>query len=115
MDEISSAVIIKALEGLSLRQQYTAQNIANAGSPNYTPMRVTFEESLQAAAKGGLSSIRHVTPKAEAVPLEEGNSGVRLDLELATATQTASRYGALMDLLGRQMALRHALISDRGR
>jgi flagellar basal-body rod protein FlgB len=115
VDEISSAVIIKALEGLSLRQQYTAQNIANAGSPNYTPMRVTFEESLQAAARGGLKAIHNVAPKAEAVPLEQGSSGVRLDLELATATQTASRYGALMDLLGRQLALKHALISDRGR
>jgi len=36
---------------------------------------------------------------------------MRLDLELAAAAQTASRYRALVDLMGRQMALHRAVVS----
>jgi flagellar basal-body rod protein FlgB len=115
VDELSSTMIIKALDGLSLRQEYTAQNIANAGSPDYRPMRVTFEESLRAAARKGVEAIRDVAPEAEAAPAAPGSSGMRLDLELATAAQTAARYGALMDLLSRQLALRHATVTEGGR
>jgi len=115
VDELSSTMIIKALDGLSLRQEYTAQNIANAGSPDYRPMRVTFEESLRAAAKKGVQAIRDVAPAAEIVPVAPGSSGMRLDLELATAAQTAERYGALMNLLSRQLELRHAMITEGGR
>ena len=112
MDDLTSAAIIKALDALSTRQSYTAQNIANAGSPGYKPMRVTFEDSLRAAALEGVQAIRDVEPTAEADPAAETSSGVRLDLELATAAQTAKRYSALVELLSRQMALRHAIITE---
>ena len=115
MEQVTAALIIKALDGLALRQSYTAQNIANADSPNYTPVRVTFEESLRSAARQGPGAIADVKPSAEAALDEAGSSGTRLDLELATASQTAERYGALMELLSRQLALRHALIMDGGR
>lgn len=42
MESISTALIAKALDGLTARYQATAQNIANANSPNYRPIRVTF-------------------------------------------------------------------------
>lgn len=112
MDDITSATIVKALDALALRQAYTAQNIANAGSPGYKPVRVTFEESLRAAAREGVQAIADVAPKTEADPADTGSSSLRLDLELATAAQTAKRYGALIELLTRQMALRHAMVTE---
>jgi flagellar basal-body rod protein FlgB len=111
VDDLTSAAIIKALDSLSTRQAYTAQNIANAGSPGYKPMRVTFEDSLRAAASEGVGAIRDVEAKAEIDPAAD-SSGVRLDLELATAAQTAKRYSALVELLSRQMALRHAMVTE---
>lgn len=112
MDDLTSAAIIKALDALSTRQAYTAQNIANAGSPGYKPMRVSFEDSLRAAAREGVQAVRDVEPAAEVDPAAEASSGVRIDLELATAAQTAKRYGALVELLSRQIALRHAMITE---
>jgi flagellar basal-body rod protein FlgB len=111
VDDLTATAIIKALDSLAMRQAYTAQNIANAGSPGYKPMRVTFEDSLRAAAGEGVQAIRDVEPVAEKDPAA-GTSGVRLDLELATAAQTAKRYSALVELLSRQMALRHAMVTE---
>jgi len=38
-------------------------------------------------------------------------SEMRLDLEIATASQTAMRYGALLSVLDRQMAITRAAIA----
>lgn len=108
MDEVSAALITKALEGLNQRYMFTAQNIANVNSPDYRPMRVSFEESLRAAADDGLSAIRSVKPRVIEDSSAPGGA-MRLDLELAAASQTAMRYRALIDILGRQMALSRAV------
>ncbi|MFZ2031065.1 MAG: hypothetical protein WAU68_12195 [Vitreimonas sp.] len=110
MDPISSALIEKALDGLSQRYDFTAQNIANANTPHYHPVRVSFEESLRNAASRGAAAITAVEPRAISDPTSAGD-GVRLDLELATASQTAMRYRALLDLLGQQMRLESAVLT----
>jgi flagellar basal-body rod protein FlgB len=108
MDPISALLINRVLDGLSMRQQATAHNIANAGSPGFRPIRVTFEDALRDAAALGPDAISRISPRmteSQAAPGE-----MRLDLELATAAETGLRYGALIDLLGRQMAISRAAI-----
>lgn len=108
MDPVSAILINKALDGLTMRSIATAQNIANANSPAYRPLRVTFEDSLRVAAGRGESAIRSAEPaRARA---ETGGAEMRLDLELATASETAMRYAALIDLLGRQMQISRIVI-----
>lgn len=107
MDRSIAAIFLKALDGLTLRSAATAQNIANANSPAYRQLGVTFEEALREAADGGPVAVRDLqlsTTRAERP------GSMRLDLELATASETALRYGALVDLLGRQMQLQRAVI-----
>lgn len=102
MAEITSTLIVKALDGLSMRSVATAENIANAGSPGFRPLRVSFEDALAAAARRGAGAIEAVRPQLGGAPQGEA---VRVDLELATASSTALRYSALTELLGRQMSL----------
>ena len=97
-----SGLIVAALDGLSARQAATAENIANASSPGFRPLRVTFEQALANAAGRGETAIRAVRPQIEGAPIGET---VRTDLELATATATASRYSALAELLNRRMQI----------
>lgn len=111
MESISTALIAKALDGLTARYQATAQNIANANSPNYRPIRVTFEDSLRSAATQGGGAIAGVEPKVELEPMPCIASEMRLDLEIANASQTAMRYGALLSILGRQMELARTIVS----
>lgn len=110
MDPISSALIEKALDGLSQRYTFTAQNIANANTPNYRPVRVSFEEDLRQAAASGTAAINAVEPQTILDPTTSGD-GVRLDLELANASQTAMRYRALLDILSQQLRLENAILT----
>lgn len=105
MDAELATLAIKALDSLSLRAEATAQNIANAGTPGYRPLAVNFEKSLaEAAAHGGgdLSAFRPTVARAASL---FGSTAVRLDLELQTATATAQRYGAIVEVLDRELQL----------
>lgn len=110
MDAISATLVIKALDGLSARQEVTAHNIANAGTPGYRPLRVSFETALARAARNG--DVAGVAPQIEPDPAFAGGSdGLRLDLELANSAQTASRYAALVDVLSRQLQLQSLAVT----
>jgi flagellar basal-body rod protein FlgB len=101
-------LINKALDGLTMRSVATAQNIANANSPGYRPVKVTFEGALRSAAgKGDLPALKAIVPN---FARGDANSELRLDLELATASETSMRYAALIDLLGRQMQISRIVI-----
>lgn len=108
MDALSATIIKSALDGLAMRQAYTAQNVANASSPDFAPYSVDFEGRLMAASKEGMAAIEAVNPE-----VSRGAVGaLRLDLELATAAQTAMRFGALVDVMGRQMSLTMSVIRE---
>jgi flagellar basal-body rod protein FlgB len=111
MDAVSTALISKALDGLHQRYLFTAQNIANAGTRDYRPVRVSFEEELRAAGHD-LAAIASVEPRVHADETGGAVEPMRLDLELIEATRTSGRYRALVDILGRQMALHRMMISS---
>jgi flagellar basal-body rod protein FlgB len=108
MESISSVVLLKALDALSVRATVTAHNIANANSPDFRPLKLTFEEALRAAAPFGREAVGAVRPQIIDAFDDQGSQDFRLDLELATATATSGRYGTLAELLNRQLQI-HAL------
>lgn len=110
MDAISSAIISKALDGLSVRQNFIAQNLANANSPGYRPVEVTFENSLKAAASKGLQAIENTQVKTRYAVTAETSEGTRLDMDLAIAAQTSMRYSGLIEVMDRQMSLMRTVI-----
>ncbi len=104
MDSLAVITALKALDGLSQRSIVTAENIANAGTANYRPSRVSFEAALSNAAARGPQAVRDVQPVVE----RSDQPKLRLDLEMATASSTQLRYAALIEVLNRQLQL-HAL------
>jgi flagellar basal-body rod protein FlgB len=107
MDIANTMLVLKVLDGLSARAVATAQNIANAGTPSYRPLRVTFETALREAAAQGADAVSASTAEVEYVSSSDPqDQELRLDLELATASMTAMRYSALIDMLNRQMQLK---------
>jgi flagellar basal-body rod protein FlgB len=102
MPQLSSVMALKALDGLWMRATVTSQNIANAGTPGYRPLRVTFEDALAAAAPHGSDAVEAVRPKIDPDPSLAAATGVRLDMEMATASLTSARYAALIEVLGRR-------------
>lgn len=111
MASITVMLIGKALDGLHARQAATAQNIANGNTDNYRPIRVTFEDRLRVAAGQGPEAIANVRPETELAPMPAIASELRLDLEIATASQTALRYGALLSILEGRGSLMRSVVS----
>lgn len=105
MNSDTAILIIKALDGLSARAVVTSENIANAGTPGYRPLRLTFEDALKEAAARGPDAVREVMPRVERAKIGAPDDELRTDLELATANTTALRYGALIDILSRQIEI----------
>lgn len=98
MDNVSTEVMLKALDGLTARAELTASNIANANTPSYRARHLSFEKSLAAAADEGAGAVRAVQPS-----MSRDQHDMRLDLELSTASSTSLRYAALIDILSRQL------------
>lgn len=111
MDALTPIIIAKALDGLSLRAEATAANIANASSRNYRPVRVDFEKSLRAAAKQGAAAVAAVHLETLPAAIPAYGTEMRVDLELATASQTSVRYAALIDVLGREMGIMRTAVT----
>ncbi|NIJ36968.1 flagellar basal-body rod protein FlgB [Sphingopyxis panaciterrae] len=110
MDPISASLISKALDGLHLRAAVIAENIANSNSIGFQPRGVAFEQELRAAASQGLKAINDSPAKIMPLSDELGDRAVRLDMEMAEAARTSTRYAALIDILGRQMQIERTAI-----
>jgi len=112
----------KALEAYTLRHKAIASNIANAGTADYSPKRVRFEEQL-AAAGGSSSGLRGATtdqhhlpiglmpaadarpvletlPSAPGDPLASGINSVDIDQEMADLAKNQIRYKFAARLIG---------------
>lgn len=111
MDPLSAALMLKSLDGLSARQVAISENIANSQSAGYRPLQVSFEAALKSAEGGGVSAVRQVQPSVQRMPVAPGENGVRLDQELAAASATAARYGALIDVLDRSLQLESVAVT----
>lgn len=110
MDPVALALISKALDGLTMRSEAIAQNIANANTPNYHPITISFEDALREASDEGLEAIHQVEPELLRELEQLSGDGTRLDLEMARSSETALRYSALVDVLSRQLQIQNALV-----
>lgn len=103
----------RALDGLSMRMAAIAHNLANANTPRFQSVEVHFEESLRAAEAKGDDALQSLKFGFTAGPVFEPNDDRRIDLLIADASQTAMRYSALVDMLGRRLALRSAALGGQ--
>jgi len=101
-----------ALDAAALRHQAIANNIANAGSAGYTPLKVNFEEQL-AFARGGLhpsGAPMHVQPFLELDAM--GQTTVVLDMEMVKLAQNTVHYQSLLKALDKRVSILSAAINE---
>lgn len=96
----------RALDGLNMRMAAIAHNLANANTPRFQSVAVNFEDSLRAAEAEGDEALQSLRFNFTAGPVYGPNDDRRIDLLISDAAQTAMRYSALVDMLGRRLALR---------
>lgn len=109
-DPLSVAIGARALDGLTMRMAALAHNLANAGSPRFQAVVVDFEAALRTASAQGRRAVEDLRFDFVAGKAYGPNDERRLDLLVADAAQTAMRYSALVDMLGRRPALRQSAL-----
>lgn len=126
------SVLARSLDALSLRQQVTANNVANAETPNFKASEVRFEDALQRALgdepRGRLVLARtngqHLTstgdpanPRPEVVQLtgtslrNDGNN-VDIEQQMSSLAETNLRFNAISEALARRFAMQRMIASD---
>lgn len=91
LDSVTSAALTSALNGLSLRQQAIADNIANVNTPGYHAKRVQFESALAASVAAGNGTVQATTAISEE-PTQLNGNNVNLDTETLSNVDTVLRY-----------------------
>jgi flagellar basal-body rod protein FlgB len=111
---LTGSLVRMALDGVSMRQLVTANNIANANTPGYAPMRVDFEQQLAGAMRDGGLRGRPDPGRLAASVAADATPGakVQLDTEAAQMAQDVLHYQALLRALREQMDLLQTAIND---
>ncbi|MGY1490778.1 flagellar basal body rod protein FlgB [Methylobacillus pratensis] len=116
---LTSSVIGMALDGLSLRHEAIASNIANINTAGYRPIKVGFEDQLASVVAAARSNpavaVSVITPNVghEAVT-NPASSAMRLDMNTVLLNQNTLQYQALISGLDKYMST-IALATNDGR
>lgn len=127
MDLVSSHIraVERSLDGLALRHEAIATNIANVNTPGYTRQEVAFEESLEAAFaahESGHGEAAHgasvtagrpdvlltwqpVATQGPATPQRLDGNGTSVEKEISGMAENALRYNAVSSVVAKQYQL----------
>jgi flagellar basal-body rod protein FlgB len=115
-EAVTTAMLKMALDGAALRHQAIAANIANATTPGYQPVQVSFEaqlEQLRQRLEAGEPPLR---AQADLAPNIESRGApgdtVAVDLEAAQLAQNVVHYEALIKGLNKRMSILAAAINE---
>ncbi len=123
--DIGFRAISTALDGLSMRQRVTGNNIANIDTPGYKAQFVKFEDQLKRALKTNNDrrnlALTNTTsghlkfnesPGSQLIEIGSNNNDLRndannvdIDLEMTNLAETTLRYQALTQLTTNKLGL----------
>lgn len=120
IDSSTTALLSLALDATSMRHQAIAHNIANANTPGYRPVGVSFEQ-VMTDAKNALtqgkpvphSAIAGTRPLFETAVFEEtGADKVSLDMEVAQLSENTLHHQMLLKALNRHFSILGTAINE---
>jgi flagellar basal-body rod protein FlgB len=112
----TTALLSLAIDAATMRQAAIAQNIANATTPGYQPVSVSFEERMGALRAGvgqgrapSLAELSHYRPLLESA---DAGTAVAVDAEVAKLSETVVHHQALLKALNKHFALLGMAINE---
>lgn len=106
--------LTSALDGLSMRQNVIADNIANVDTPGFRATSVDFESSLRSAiATGDLDSGIAATTQLTDTPVGANGNNVDLRKETLAAMQSQFQYQMMTRAVTDRQSLLRAAISGQ--
>jgi flagellar basal-body rod protein FlgB len=112
IDTVTSRLVSKALDLSVLQRAVIANNVANAETAGYTPLRLNFEQVFErlgtlVAANADDATLRAEIAElnAELAPVSDAGQKVLLDDEMVRLTKNAVHYEALLTANSKLSAL----------
>lgn len=119
IDSNTSALLSLALDAAGMRQQAIAHNIANANTPGYQRVSVSFESRLAALsdstgkmATPSLASLGDYRPNFEYAASTDTGSGIALDQEMAQLSANTLHHQTLLKALTKHFSLMSIAINE---
>jgi flagellar basal-body rod protein FlgB len=109
-DDVASATLHQALNGLATRQRVIADNIANIQTPGFQAERVMFEDSLAQAVAAGDPTTARTDIKWSLEPTRLDGNNVNLDHETLSNVDTGLRYELMLRALDNKYGLLRSVI-----
>lgn len=111
MGGLTAAAVGYALDGLSIRHEAIAMNMANANSQGYRPREVSFERHLADFIQGGKAktTLPQITMQPASSTLMLQNS---LEMQTVALNQNVLQYQALIAGYGKYMAAISTAVSE---
>lgn len=105
IDDVATVALQQAVAGLGMRQQVTANNVANLETRGFTAQNLDFESSLADAVAAGDPARASVTTNYSANPAGVNGNNVSLSDEIVTATKTGLEQQLVTNALTAQYGL----------
>ena len=113
-----SDILEAGLRANSLRQQVTANNIANVNTPNFKRNAVKFEEiladKLQEPGKIDISEVASEIIAPDNTPVKANGNNVEMEIEVGQLMKTAGRSKAYIRLLSKRYSQIESAINTNG-
>ncbi len=104
-------VLESALQGLSMREQVIAQNVANIATPGYQAQDVQFAATLQQAMQSGNVGAQVV---ADPGAMNQSGNGVDLEQQLGLMNQVAMIQQGVMNQVDADEQAVKTILNDLG-
>lgn len=111
INDVTTAALGNALDGLAQRQRVIADNVANINTPNFLAGRVQFEGALADAVaehSDPASVSANVTRSLE--PTNTNGNNVNLDEETLDGSKTNMSYQMVLGALGAKYSLMRSVL-----
>jgi flagellar basal-body rod protein FlgB len=102
-----------AINGLDVRQQAIAGNIANLETPGYLARQVSFEDSLRSALQGGDPTSMAVSVEQSLAPTRINGNNVNIDFELLAQRENQLRQQLVVQALSNKYSLLRSAITGQ--
>jgi len=116
IDSNTVALLTRGLDATVMRHQAIAHNIANANTPGFKPVGLSFEDYMadarHALSLGG-STRGNLHPVFEPPTIAEtGDEAVSLDVEVARLSENTLRHQMLLKALSRHFSIIGTAVSE---
>lgn len=115
IDSSTTSLLSLALDAAGMRQQAIAHNIANANTPGYQRLSVSFENRLAELSRSAGSAAPSLAGLGDFRPAFElvgDGEPVALDMEVAALSENTLHQQALLKALNKHFALLGTAINE---